>query len=308
MSKSFKYLISTLTFLFASFLLLQYYFSTTLPLSASNAGWNSMSISSTADYIATLNRWASESEQFEGKISLVNLEGQVLQIDRKNEVSKVLFKEDQKYLQEKALPNSLNSIYTASGLLEENESFPDVIVCKAECIDVSAWFLLGDYLPQLKVPTNFSGYDSLKLGSIVTDIRLDSYFLRAWAKDVTFPTKIVHYSDDGVKQYTNKDRIFVTGSRYTPAGEDNCVGYYDHKSMIKEDVEFTWFCYNEKFHLFSGDSKTAKLVKVVTNSVKLRVPKHKDILDSLSTSQLSFLQEISGVNPTWFTRHSDSYT
>ena len=287
MSKSFKYFLSTFTLLLASFFLYHQYSAPDLPLAATHAGWSSMAMSSTGEYTATLNRWASESEQFAGEITFTNLEGQDLQIARNGEINQILLKDNKRYLQMKGLPNTLNSVYTASNRLAKNESFPDVIICKARCLDVSAWFLLGDYLPQFKVKTFFSEYDSLKLGNIVTDLRLDSYFLRAWAEDVTYPTKITLYGEKGVRHYTNRDRIFVKGSRSTPAGEDSCVGYFDHRSEIKEDGEFTWFCYNEKFHLFSGDSKTAKLVRVINNKGKLAIPTHDDVVDQLSTGQLS---------------------
>lgn len=244
-----------------------------IPVIAKNEGFSSISEITKDEYVKKLAKYKLESgKSKEIEISIIDKF-----IFPKSNIPVVLTKKGD--WREVAITDQLSS-YVEGRINKQNEpiylyykdvrmgeTFPDSVICyKDECIDVTATYLFAEFEYSsglVLFPESFFGVTPQDIANIGRLGNLDPEFISYMIKSADEEIRISEFNDGKTFEYTEKDRVFILGSKDSKIGRDTCLGYINHEGEFDTDKGFYYICYNEKYKIFTSTNKKIKI-----NSIK----------------------------------------
>jgi hypothetical protein len=244
-----------------------------IPLIAKNEGFSSISEITKDEYVKKLTEYKLESgKSKEIEISIIDKfifpkSNYPVVIKKKGDWREVVITDQLSSYVEGRINKFNEPIYLYYKDMRSGETFPDSVICyKDECIDVTATYLFAEFehsSGMVLFPESFFGVTPQDIANIGRLGNLDPEFISYMINSADEEIRISEFNDGKTFEYTEKDRVFILGSKDSKIGRDTCLGYVNHKGEFDTDKGFYYICYNEKYKIFTSTNKKIKI-----NSIK----------------------------------------
>lgn len=156
--------------------------------------------------------------------------------------------------------------------LSNGEVTPESVICyNGKCVNVTAQYVLADsemLFYEGIFPDEVFGVLPQDIANIGRLSNLDSDNINYFIKSADEKVNISVISPDGNNlEYTEKDRVFIKGSKKSKIGNEVCYGYLNHiNERLEADKGFFYICFNEKYKIFTSTNKNSYIEKISLNS------------------------------------------